>query len=59
MAGAILGASSDAARQQEAASAQAYADQQSVQRNSTVEQKASNYRRAMTACLEGRGYSVR
>jgi hypothetical protein len=59
MAGAILGASSDAARQQEAASAQAYVDQQSYQRNSTVEQKASNYRRAMTACLEGRGYSVR
>ena len=59
MAGAIMGASSDAARQREAENAQAYYDQQKTQRNATVEQKASNYRRAMTACLEGRGYSVR
>ncbi len=56
--GAIVGAASDsarmeAARQQEEAYAQARA------RDPRLDQKASAFRRAMSACLEGRGYSVK
>lgn len=55
-AGAILGgiaesAAAEHAREQAAANAN-YA------RAAALEQQASNYRRAMSACLEGRGYSV-
>ncbi|MDX9822375.1 MAG: hypothetical protein RBT20_10620 [Syntrophales bacterium] len=54
--GAIAGAASDAsraeaARQQE----EAYA----ASRQAQVDQKALGFRRAMSACLEGRSYSVR
>ena len=59
MTGAMMGAAADTARQQEAEQLQSYYDQRTAQRNAHIEQKASNYRRAMTACLEGRGYSVR
>jgi len=57
--GAMIGAASDATRQQEAERIQAQYDRQAGMLNSNIEQQASNYRRAMTACLEGRGYSVR
>jgi len=57
--GAMVGAASDAARRQEAERVQAHYDRQAAQRNARIEQKANNYRRAMMACLEGRGYSVR
>lgn len=58
-AGAIAGAASDsermeAARQQE----QAYAARDRS-RDAQLEAKASGFRRAMSACMEGRGYSVR
>jgi len=59
MAGAIAGAASDTARQQEAERIQAQYDRQAALRNASIEEKARNYRRAMAACLEGRGYSVR
>ena len=57
--GAIAGAASDAsrveaARQQE----EAYASRDRL-RDSQLEVKAAGFRRAMSACLEGRGYSVR
>lgn len=57
--GAMIGAASDAARQDEAARAQHYYDSKEAQRYAIVEKQARDYRRAMTACLEGRGYSVR
>ena len=57
--GAIAGAASDsarveAARQQE----EAYAARDQAY-DARLEEKASVFRRAMSACLEGRGYSVR
>ena len=57
--GAMLGAASDAARQEQTARAQHYYDSKEAQRYAVVEKQARDYRRAMTACLEGRGYSVR
>jgi outer membrane lipoprotein SlyB len=57
--GAVAGAASDAsrveaARQQE----EAYASRDQ-RRDAQLETRASGFRRAMSACLEGRGYSVR
>lgn len=53
VAGAVIGAASESAREQQAA-------RLTKQRmNTQLELQASNYRRALTACLEGRGYSVR
>jgi len=58
--GAMIGASSDAARQR-AASAEvndrASADLQAEL--AKLERQASDYRRAISACLEGRGYTVK
>ena len=59
VAGSMVGAASDAARQQQAENLQAHYDRQASLRNARIEQMASDYRRAMMACLEGRGYSVR
>lgn len=53
MAGAAVGAASEAARRNEADSMQRRIDA------AQLERQAADYRRAMTACLEGRGYSVR
>jgi len=56
IAGALIGATSEAADQQRA---------QEIQRNeqakvdSRLARQADEYRRAMTACLEGRGYNVK
>jgi outer membrane biogenesis lipoprotein LolB len=58
-AGAIIGAASDTARQQQAERVQQHYEQGDAQRTAHIEQQAQNYRRAMTACLEGRGYTVR
>jgi Glycine zipper 2TM domain len=58
-AGAIIGAASDTARQQQAERIQQRREQQDAQQAARSGQQASNYRRAMAACLEGRGYSVR
>jgi hypothetical protein len=63
MAGATLGAISDAARQQNADALQSSYDQQaarlSAEQYAELDRQSRNYRRAMAACLEGRGYSVR
>lgn len=59
MAGAMIGAASETARQQNTHRLQADYDRQTSQRNAHIEKKARNYQRAMMACLEGRGYSVR
>lgn len=58
LAGGILGTVADAASQQQAAQLQGYYDQQANQRAATAQREAENYRRALTACLEGRGYTV-
>lgn len=59
MAGALIGAASDSAQQQEARAMTRSYDRVSAQRAAAIERKAQDYRRAMKACLEGRGYSVR
>ncbi len=57
--GAVVGAVSDASRQQYAQEMQeAYANK-SQALDAQYETNARNFRRAMSACLEGRGYSVR
>ncbi|HTT00919.1 MAG TPA: hypothetical protein VLV29_09925 [Steroidobacteraceae bacterium] len=57
--GSAVGASAEAsARNQEAMQASAANRAQAVQM-AQVQQKALDYRRALSACLEGRGYSVR
>ena len=64
VAGAVLGGAVESAQNDhaQAAAAQANADaQQRAQysRDANVEAQAANYRRAMGACLDARGYSVR
>ena len=53
---AIGGIAESAAAEQRRQQAQAYAN---GAQEAALEQKASNFRRAMSACLEGRGYNVR
>jgi hypothetical protein len=57
-AGAILGAASDSARAQQAAETQQRINAANDQRDYGLDQLASNYRRALSACLQGRGYTV-
>ena len=57
--GAMLGAASDAARQQQATQAQQQYNAKEAQQYAKLERQARDYQRAMTACLEGRGYTVR
>jgi uncharacterized protein YcfJ len=57
IAGAVIGGIADAARIDQAR-AESVTDANSA-RAAMLEQKARNYRRAVTACLEGRGYNVR
>lgn len=54
--GAMIGSASDAANAQ--ASQQAMSDQ-TYQQQQELASKAGEYRRAITACLQGRGYSVK
>ena len=54
--GAMLGAASDQAQQAQAAQIQQQYDAKTYAR---VERQSRDYRRAMTACLEGRGYTVK
>jgi hypothetical protein len=57
--GAIAGAASDSARMESARQQEeAYASRDGA-RDARLEAKAFGFRRAMSACLEGRGYSVR
>jgi hypothetical protein len=57
--GAMLGAASEASQQQQAEQLQQHYNAQEAQHYARIEQQARNYRRAMTACLEGRGYEVK
>jgi hypothetical protein len=60
VAGAVIGGIADAARVDQARQAAAErADASGTARAALLEQMARNYRRAMAACLEGRGYNVR
>lgn len=54
--GAMLGAASEQAQQEQAARMEQNINERDYAK---VEEQARNYRRAMTACLEGRGYTVR
>ena len=57
--GSMLGAGSEQAKQEQAERIQQHYDSKDAQRYARLERQASNYRRAMSACLEGRGYTVR
>ena len=59
VAGAVIGAASEAARQEQTERVQQHYDKQQAQRLARMEHQASSYRRAMAACLEGRGYTIR
>jgi len=56
--GAMVGAASDASRVEQAGRVQMRHDRIDAQRASQIERRAYDYRRAMAACLEGRGYTV-
>ena len=57
--GAVVGAASDVSRQQQAQQMQeAYVNRDQALDARHEEEKARNFRRAMSACLEGRGYTV-
>jgi len=57
--GAMLGAASDEERAREARQVQRHYNAEESRKYAQLERKAGEYRRAMTACLEGRGYTVR
>jgi hypothetical protein len=57
--GAIAGAASDASRQDTARRMEDAYSRQSQSRTAQEEARALDFRRAMGACLEGRGYSVK
>ena len=59
IAGAVLGAASQNAREQQVNTIQRRYDQRDAQIAARLEQQASGYRRAIGACLEGRGYTVK
>lgn len=59
LAGGLIGTAADVGRQEEAARLQDSYDRQAGQRLAVTERQSADYRRALTACLEGRGYSVR
>lgn len=56
IAGAVVGSAAATAQAEEARAIQARSDRRGHGR---YEREAAEYRRAMSACLEGRGYSVR
>lgn len=57
--GAMIGSASEQAKQEQAQQIQQSYDVKDQQRYARLERQASDYRRAMSACLEGRGYTVR
>jgi hypothetical protein len=60
LAGAAIGGIAEAGHAAQIDRAQSQADAQARHaRNAALDEKAADYRRAMTACLEGRGYVVR
>lgn len=59
IAGGIMGAITESARRKEAGQINAHQVSQSQAERTRLETRASNYRRAISACLEGRGYTVK
>jgi hypothetical protein len=59
VAGAVIGATSESARQKEAAGANNRVSAEAQAERARIERQASDYRRAISACLEGRGYTVK
>jgi hypothetical protein len=59
VAGAIVGTASDAAREERAQQIQERYDARDARRQAQANQLATDYRRAISACLEGRGYTVK
>ena len=57
--GGAAGAVSDGQREARAKSVQQRYDQRDAARMAKLDEQAGNYRRALTACLEGRGYTVK
>ena len=57
--GAVIGASSDAARQKNANAANSRVSAEAQAERARLERQAADYRRAISACLEGRGYTVK
>lgn len=57
--GAMIGAASDEARQREAEQIQQQYEAKDAQQYAKLEKQSRDYQRAITACLEGRGYTVR
>ena len=58
IAGGAIGAASDVARQEQAERIREAYEQSDAARLAAVERRAADYRRAMSACLAGRGYTV-
>lgn len=58
IAGGVLGAASDSAREAEANRINDRLSQREADRDARMQEKVEGYRRAMGACLQGRGYSV-
>jgi len=56
--GGIVGGSADAAHAQQVVALQARESERETQRTARLEEQSSNYRRAISACLQGRGYTV-
>jgi hypothetical protein len=59
IAGGIMGAITESARRKEAGQINAHQGAQSQAERARLESSVSNYRRAISACLEGRGYTVK
>jgi hypothetical protein len=59
MAGAVLGAASDSQRAREASGNTARPNPAEQAEQARLEKQAYDYRRAISACLEGRGYTVK
>ena len=59
IAGGTMGAISDSARKKEAEHINNGSASQEQAERARLETQASNYRRAISACLEGRGYTVK
>ncbi len=59
IAGAAIGAASESSKQQQYEAVQQSRDERDEQATAHLEQQASGYRRAIGACLEGRGYTVK
>ena len=57
--GAVIGGIADSARLDQERAAAAAGSETTNARAALLEHMAANYRRAMSACLEGRGYTVR